>query len=69
MLPEKMIRYLLFHQLLNNPLPWRIERGWSYEVTASNGITIAKCHTHEEAKEIIEMTEKLRKEIDIIVIE
>ena len=63
MTPEKMIRYLLFHQMLNNPLPWRVERDWAYEVTASNGAIVAKCQTHEEAEEIIQMAEKINKEI------
>ena len=62
MTPEKMIRYLLFHQMLNNPLPWRVEGGWAYEVTASNGAIIAKCQTHEEAVEIIQAVEKIKKE-------
>ena len=63
MTPERMVRYLLFHQMLNNPMPWRAERDWSYEVTASNGVVIAKCQTQEEAEEIIQMAEKINKEI------
>ncbi len=54
--------------MLNNPLPWRVERGWAYEVTASNGHIVAKCQKHGEAMEIIETAEKLNKEIDVIVI-
>ena len=66
--PEQMVRYLLFHQILNNPLPWRVERDWSYEVIASNGCIIAKCKSHDEATEIVETAEKLRQEIDIIIV-
>ncbi len=66
MTQEKMIRYLLFHQMLNNPLPWRVERDWTYEVTASNGQIVAKCQKHEEAMEIIETAEKIKKQIGSI---
>lgn len=60
---EQMIRYLLSHQMLENPLPWRVERDWSFEVTASNGHIIAKCQKHEEAEEIIETAEKIDQEV------
>lgn len=69
MTQEQMIRSLLFRQIFNNPLPWRIERDWSYEVIASNGYIIAKCQKHQEAMEIIEKAEKLRREIEITEIE
>jgi len=48
--------------MIKNPLPWRVERDWAYEVTASNGAIIAKCHTHEEATEIIQAAKKIKKE-------
>jgi len=63
MTPERMICYLLHRQIIVNHLPWRVERGWSYEVTASNGTIIAKCQTHEEAEEIIKMAEKKENEV------
>lgn len=69
MTDTEMVRLLLFHQVLSNPLPWRVVRDWSHEVIASNGRVIAKCQRHEEAMEIIEKAEKLRQEIEIIEIE
>jgi len=39
--------------LVKAPLPWRVERGWSFEVIASNGAVVAKCPTREEADAII----------------
>ena len=66
MTPEQMIRCLLFYQILNNPLPWKIERDWTYEVIAVNGQVIAKCQAHEQAMEIIRTAEKIKKEIDSI---
>lgn len=67
MTQERMIWYLLFQQILINPLPWRVERDWTYEVTASNGAIIAKCQTYEEAVEIIKTAEKIDKEISGVV--
>ena len=58
---ERMVWYLLHQQMRENPLPWRVERDWTYEVTASNGAVIAKCQTHEEAEEIIRMAEEIRE--------
>ena len=60
---EKVIRYLLHQQMFENPLPWRVEKDWSYEVTATNGQIIAKCRNHEEAVEIIGTAEKINQEI------
>jgi len=63
MTPERMVCYLLHRQIIVNHLPWwRIERDWSYEVTASNGVVIARCQTQEEAEEIIQLAEKIKKE-------
>jgi len=66
---DRMTRNLLFHQLLNNPLPWKIDRDWTYEVVASNGSTIAKVQTPDEADEIIKAAEGIRKELDSIDVE
>ena len=49
--------------MLDHPLPWRIQRDWSYEVTASDGHIIAKCQQQEEAMEIVGLSEKINKEI------
>lgn len=57
-----MARYLLHRQIVVNPLPWRIERDWTYDVTASNDEIVAKCQTHGEAEEIIQIAEKINKE-------
>ena len=66
---DKITRNLLFHQILSNPLPWEIDRHWTYEVKASNGTIIAKCSTHDEAQEIIEAAKKLKNELDKIDVE
>jgi len=60
---ERMVHDLLLHQIIRNPLPWKVKRDWAYEVTAFNGAIIAKCQTHEEAEEIIQMAEKIKKKI------
>lgn len=63
---DKMVRWLLIHQLINNPLPWTVDRDWTYEVKASNGVVIAKCPTHAEAQEIIKAAETIKRELDSI---
>lgn len=61
---DRMARNLLLYQVISNPLPWRVERGWSYEVTASNGVIVAKCRTYADAEEIIIAAQSIRQELD-----
>lgn len=62
-LPNKMLRVLVFQQLLEHPLPWRVESDWTEEVTASDGYIVAKTD-HQTAKAIIALAEQIRKELD-----
>jgi hypothetical protein len=55
---------LLRHAVLNHPLPWTVERDWTFEVTAKDGTIIAKCMTHERAATIIAMAEQVRDDLD-----
>lgn len=38
--PLRVIRDLIFHQLMRHPLPWRIEEDWSTTVEAADGTRI-----------------------------
>lgn len=61
---EKMARELVWNQVLYHPLPWRIESDWTEDVIASDGHIVAKCRSHSDAMEIVELAEKIRKEVD-----
>ena len=50
---EGIAREMVFHQTLDHPLPWRIDQDWTHEVKASDGHVVAKCHTREQAEQII----------------
>ncbi len=45
-------------QLRDHPLPWRIDRGWAFEVIASDDAIVAKCPTNEEAEAIVSLAER-----------
>lgn len=48
-----LLRAVLDSQLRKHPLPWRVERDWAFEVTASDGAVIVKCPTNQEAEALI----------------
>ncbi len=66
---DRITRNLLFHQILTNPLPWKVVMDWTNEVTASNGVIIAKCRMPDEAEEIIKAAEDIKKDLDSIDVE
>lgn len=57
-------RDMVFHHLLNHPLPWRVERDWTHEVTAADGTVIVKCMTGEQAAAVIAMAEEIQADLD-----
>lgn len=61
---DRIACVLLTHQVITNPLPWRISWDWSWQVLAYNGVTIAKTKNHSEAVEIVNLAEGIQKEID-----
>ncbi len=63
---EKILREVIFHQMISNPLPWRIEQDWTVEVIAANNPIIAKCKDRAVAEEILKIAEGLRQELDNI---
>lgn len=50
---------VVWHAMLHHPLPWRVERDWTHEVTAADGTIVAKCMTHERAAAIIATAERI----------
>lgn len=61
--PNRMLRVLVLQQVLEHPLPWRVESDWAEEVTASDGYIVAKAD-HQTARAIIVLAEQIRKELD-----
>jgi len=55
---------VVLHNLIHHPLPWRVERDWTYEVTAADGTIITKCMSHERAMAIIALAEKLQNDLN-----
>lgn len=64
---KRMLQILVSHALRDHPLPWRVERDWSHEVTAHDGVIIAKCSSEEEAQAIIAFAEEWQKFSDKVV--
>lgn len=60
---DRLLRLLMIHQIVTHPLPWRIERDWTYEVTAHDGAIIAKCQNCEEAAIIVDLANNLDREL------
>lgn len=52
-------------QLLAHPLPWTVERDWTWEVTARDGAIVAKCMTPEDAGAVVAMAERIRADLDV----
>lgn len=55
---------MVSHNLIHHPLPWRVERDWTHEVTAADGTIITKCQTHEHAAAVITLAEQIRAFLD-----
>ena len=69
---EKILEYLLMQQILDNPLPWRVERVrtygiMTYDVITSNRHTIAKFDSLEEAMEISRMAQRICDEHGLLI--
>lgn len=60
---DKIARLLLIRQMIQNPLPWRIVRDWTYEVISLNEAVIAKCQDYSEATEIIRLAHQIQREL------
>lgn len=55
---------MVSHNLIQHPLPWRVERDWTHEVTAADGTIITKCMTADHAAAVIAMAEQIRADMD-----
>lgn len=56
-----LLTRLLAQQLLDHPLPWRVERDWTHEVIAADKTVIAKFPNTEEAAKFIELAEEHKR--------
>lgn len=56
---------------LMNPLPWTIEQDWTWEVTAANGVIVAKCRTPGDAQAVVALGQRLhaKREADALTVE
>jgi hypothetical protein len=55
-----LLRLVFETQLRRHPLPWRVERDWTFEVKSLDHAIIAKCMTHEQATAIISLAEEIK---------
>jgi len=53
-------RELLWRQIMKNPLPWKVEQDWTWEVIAANGTCIAKFQKWSQAQEMVSAAEALQ---------
>jgi hypothetical protein len=53
----RALEHVLCSQVIQHPLPWRVESDWGEEVRASDGYCIAKCAS--DAESIIARAEAL----------
>jgi hypothetical protein len=59
----QLLHELLLHAVLTHPLPWTVDRDWTHEVVAADGIVIAKCPTAELAQAIVAKAEQVAAKI------
>lgn len=64
---ERMLQILISGMLREHPLPWRVERGLSYEVATKDGAVIAQCPGEDEAHAIISFVEEWKRLSDKII--
>lgn len=62
---RRLCRELVFQNMLQHPLPWRVEQDWTSEVLASDGYCIAKCSA-VDAKEVVAFAQEIEKELNDI---
>lgn len=58
---EMVLKRLLTHAVLYHPLPWYIDRDWTYEVRDDDKALVVKCQSEEEAEAVIEMANEKRQ--------
>lgn len=56
---------------LTRPLPWTIDRDWTWEVLDAKGQVVAKCMTPEQAQAVVDLGARLhaRSEADAQMVE
>jgi len=59
-----VLREVFFQVLLVHPLPWKVERDWTYEVIANDGVIVAKCKSNEDAETVIEFAKEFKAKLD-----
>jgi len=59
---QAIARRLLRDLLAAHPLPWRVDRDWTWEVIAADGTTITKCATGVLADAIVAEAEAVGAE-------
>lgn len=62
----------LTSELINNhPLPWHIDRDWTYEVLDANNGIVLKCQTMKQAETLIKLVDEITKakETGLLIIE
>lgn len=52
-------RLLMYVTLDRHPLPWRVERDWTYEVLDVAGAVVVKCPTPEIAADVVAEAERI----------
>ena len=57
----QLLEAVLRNQLREHPLPWKVERDWSYEVVATDKTIIAKCMSYDEAERVVMFAKELYK--------
>lgn len=61
-----ILRQLVHGMLREHPLPWRVERDWTYEVLDPRGLGAAsevmKCHTASQAMALIALAEEVDRD-------
>jgi hypothetical protein len=53
---------IAFEAYLQHPLPWRIERDWTWEVLDAEGKRVASCQTPERAEAVVAWGKKTEEE-------
>lgn len=56
---------------LTHPLPWTIERDWTWEVLDARGQVVAKCRTPGDAQAVVDLGQALhaKREADALTVE
>jgi hypothetical protein len=60
--PARLLRYFVRQAIDQHPLPWRVDRDWTYELIDRDGELVVKCQTPEDAYGLIELAFQLNAE-------